>query len=132
MIITNPDQKQTKDSHAKATFKAIYLRPAKGQGLSFYLRKYPNGKSKILTSKHMAVDTAVPQPLSDNVIINSGEDDIEETKYKKYIFSIFQKIDALNIISISVNTNWFLELNFHKLFQQKVPLSFFQYNFETD
>ena len=79
VIITNPDQKQTKDSNAKATFEAIYLGPAKGQGLSFYLRKYPNGKSKILTSKHMAVDTAVPQPLSDNVIINSGEDDIEET-----------------------------------------------------
>jgi hypothetical protein len=51
-----------------------------------------------------------------NLDIDNDEDDIEETKYKKYIFSIFQKIDALNIISISVNTNWFLDLNYNKLF----------------
>ena len=79
VIVTNPDQKATKDSNGKATFEAIYLGPAKGPGLFYYLRKYKDGTSKILTAKHLVADKSVPQTMADEVIINDGEDDIMET-----------------------------------------------------
>ena len=79
VIITNPDQKATKDDNSKSTFEAIYLGPAKGPGLFYYLRKYKDGNIKILTAKHMVVDSAVPQALADDVIVNTGENDLTET-----------------------------------------------------
>ena len=79
VIITNPDQKATKDDNSKSTFEAIYLGPAKGPGLFYYLRKYKDGNIKILTAKHMVVDSAVSQALADDVIVNTGENDLTET-----------------------------------------------------
>tara|TARA_B110001450_G_scaffold245028_1_gene257711 strand:+ start:490 stop:1413 length:924 start_codon:yes stop_codon:yes gene_type:complete len=68
-----------------------------------YVIQSINNRIKIIETQQPETNVSTPIDLT------------EDQRIKNKIFDVFEKIDSLNIITFSANTNWFMKLSFNSL-----------------